>query len=142
MKPFIIGLYGQSNTGKTNLITNIIKKLHHEGYKVASVKKTDKKISIDTKQKDTWRYAKAGSELVVFSTQQETSYIINDKQSTDEIIKNINNYNNFDIILIEGSNDKNIPKIRFGNIKERENTILSYNDNFQNIYNYIKKNLR
>jgi molybdopterin-guanine dinucleotide biosynthesis protein B len=65
-KPAVIGFYGESKTGKTTLIIEIIKRLTNEGLKVATVKITDKNIGIDTEGKDTWKYSKAGSELVVF----------------------------------------------------------------------------
>ena len=60
MVPFVVGFYGKSNSGKTTLVTKLIEKLSNEGFKVASVKMTDKEISIDSKQKDTWKHSKAG----------------------------------------------------------------------------------
>ena len=132
MVPFVVGFYGKSDSGKTTLVTKLIEKLSNEGFKVASVKMTDKEISIDSKQKDTWKHSKAGSEIVVFSTQSETSYMAHSVQSTDQIIKNINLLGKFDIVIIEGCNDKSVPKIRLGNIQERENTIFTY-DGFDNV---------
>ena len=61
----VFGFYGSSNTGKTTLIVNIIKNLTDEGFNVATVKITDKNISSDTKGKDTWKFSKAGSKIVV-----------------------------------------------------------------------------
>ena len=137
-KPLVIGFYGQSDTGKTTIITRIIKKLTEENFSVASVKNTDKEISIDQKGKDTWKHAKAGAQLVIFKTECETNYLFKKKQSTKEIIQNISNYGSYDIILIEGANDKETLKIRFGDIKERKNTIYTYDNDFQKLYNLIK----
>ena len=109
-KPVVIGFYGESKTGKTTLIVEIIKRLTKEGLKIATVKITDKKISIDKEQKDTWKYNNAGSNLVVFSSPIETDFLHFKSLKTDEILKYINKIGKYDIILIEGAHDKNIPK--------------------------------
>ena len=89
-KPVVFGFYGESNTGKTSLIVKIIKKLKSGGYKVAAVKITDKKIGIDAKGKDTWKYNQAGSKLTALSSKIETDFLLNEKKDIDEIIRCIN----------------------------------------------------
>ncbi|MCK4996463.1 MAG: molybdopterin-guanine dinucleotide biosynthesis protein B [Thermoplasmatales archaeon] len=136
--PSIIGFYGESNTGKTTLIVKIINRLSKDGFNVASVKISNKKISIDSEGKDTWKHAEAGSKLVVFSTENETDFLLKRKISNNEIVDNIKRLGNYDIILVEGANDENIPKIRLGEIKERKNTIFTYDDDFEELINFIK----
>ena len=140
-KPFIIGFYGESNTGKTTVVTKLIKQLTEEKYIVASIKNTDKKISIDQKEKDTWKYAEAGSKLVIFKTSCETSYLVKKSQSVNNIIENISKIGKYDIVIIEGANDKETMKIRIGDIKERENTIYTYQNDFERLYNIVKKEI-
>lgn len=140
-KPVVFGFYGKSNTGKTSLIVKIIKKLKSDGYKVAAVKITDKKIGMDARGKDTWKYSQAGSKLTVLSSKIETDFILKENKDIDDIIGRINTLGYYDVILVEGANDKNIPKIRLGNIKERENTILSYTGNFDELIKNIKKEI-
>jgi len=140
-KPVVFGFYGESNTGKTSLVVKIIKKLKSDGYKIAAVKITDKKIGMDSKGKDTWKYSQAGSKLTVLSSKIETDFIVKENKEIDEIIRCINTLGYYDVILVEGAHDKNIPKIRLGNIKERENTILSYTGNFDNLIKNIKKEI-
>lgn len=140
-QPAVFGFYGSSNTGKTTLIVKIIEKLTKEGYKIASIKKTDKKKGIDDKGKDTWKHSSAGSRLVVLSSPNETDFIIKGKMQTDDIIQNITELGHYDAILIEGAHDSNIPKIRIGEIEKRENTIGQYQDNFEEIFNLIKKEI-
>jgi len=108
--PSIIGFYGESNTGKTTLIVKIINRLSKDGFNVASVKISNKKISIDSEGKDTWKHAEAGSKLVVFSSENETDFLLKRKISNNEIVDNIKRLGNYDIILVEGANDENIPK--------------------------------
>ena len=138
MKPFIIGFYGESDTGKTTLIVDIISRLTNEGFKIASVKITDKKISIDTEEKDTWKHSSAGSQLVVFSTDIETDFLLKQKISVNKLVDYINHFGRYDIIIVEGVNDEETPKIRIGKIKERKNTIQTYDNNFEKLIEFIK----
>lgn len=137
--PTVLGFYGESGSGKTSLVVKLIKKLSKEGYIIAAIKITDKKIGIDKKGKDTWKYNKAGSKLTILSSPVETDFIIKNKISIDEILKQINNFETYDFVFIEGANDKKTKKIRLGNIKERENTIMSYKGDFDSLLSFIKK---
>jgi molybdopterin-guanine dinucleotide biosynthesis protein B len=141
MKPAIFGIYGKSNTGKTTLIVDIINKLTEEGYKIASIKISDKKIYIDSEGKDTWSHAKAGSKLVVLCSKNETDFLLKKREDIDLILENISSIGNYDLILVEGANENFIPKIRLGDIEIRENTILTYSGDFHDIINKIKNEI-
>lgn len=141
IKPAIIGFYGESNTGKTTLIVEIIKKLTVEGLKVATIKITDKKIGIDTKEKDTWKYTNAGSELVIFSSPIETDFIHMKSIETNSLFDYIKNQGEYDIVIVEGARDKNIPKVRLGDILERENTLITYDGDFDRLFKIIKNEI-
>ena len=108
----IIGFYGFSNTGKTTLITSIIRHLSVKKYKVASIKQTTHSYSIDSPGKDTWKHARAGSDLVCFQTMVETSFIIKQELSFEKIKEIISCIGDYDVILVEGARDKHIQKIR------------------------------
>jgi len=139
--PTVFGFYGESDAGKTSLIVEVTKKLTDERYEVAAVKITDKKISIDMDGKDTWRYAQAGSKITVLSSPVETDFILKEQRDIDDIVQDIGMFGCYDLILIEGANDKNTPKIRLGDIRERENTILSYKGGFDELIEMIKKEI-
>jgi len=134
----VIGIYGKSNTGKTTLISDIIKQLSTEGYSIASVKISDKKIGIDKKGKDTWKYENAGAQLVVLSSPKETDFLIKKPKDIVEIISQINLIAKYDLIIIEGANDKFTQKIRIGDIKKRDNTIFTYIGDFQKLIDFLK----
>lgn len=140
-QPAVFGFYGSSNTGKTTLIVKIIEKLTKEGYKVATIKKTDKKIDIDKKDKDTWKHGQAGARLVVLSSSHETDFIVKENMKIDDIIQSISKMGYYDVIIVEGARDSSIPKIRLGDIEERDNTIGYYQDNFEEIFKLIKKEI-
>lgn len=137
--PAILGFYGKSNIGKTSLIIKLIKSLNKEGYKIAVIKITDKKTGVDTKGKDTWKYSKTGSKLTILSSTIETDFIIKRKMDVEEILKQINNFDSYDFVFIEGANDEKTKKIRLGDIKERKNTIRSYKGDFGSLIKFIMK---
>jgi len=141
MHPVSIGFYGKSDTGKTSLIIRLIKKLTDEGYKVATIKNTNKKIEIDEEGKDTWKHSQAGAKLVVLSSMRETDFIVKETMKTKDIIRNISELGCYDIVLVEGASDPIIPKIKLGEIEERDNTIGYYDDNFEEIIRIVKKEI-
>jgi molybdopterin-guanine dinucleotide biosynthesis protein MobB len=138
----VFGIYGNSDTGKTTLIVKLVEQLVKEGYLIATIKQTKKVISMDTKRKDTWRHHGAGAELVVFSSICETDFLLNKSMSTSEIIRRITEFGCYDLILVEGADDPSIIKIQIGAGKKRENTIASYEDNFNEILKIIKRELK
>jgi molybdopterin-guanine dinucleotide biosynthesis protein B len=142
MKPYIIGFYGYSNTGKTTVIVDLIKKLTEAKYKVATIKCSDKKISFDTQKKDTYKHAQAGANPVVLSSLSETDFIINKKLTTEDIINNLTKFEKVDIIIIEGAKDPDIFKVRIGDIQKRENTILDYKGDFEHLYKFIEEKIK
>ncbi len=134
----VFGFYGESDSGKTSLIVKVIKRLSNEKLKVATVKISDKNIGMDTEGKDTWKHNQAGSLLTVLSSPIETDFIIKQNKNIEEIIQNIEKLIDCDVILIEGANDSSIPKIKIGNIQERENTIMLYDGKIDSITELIK----
>jgi molybdopterin-guanine dinucleotide biosynthesis protein B len=141
MNPLILGIYGKSKSGKTSLIVKIIKQFSNEGFKISSIKISDKKINIDTKGKDTWKHSKAGAKLVVLSSKDKIDFLLNKREDISEIIPQINYIDDFDLIIIEGANDDFTQKIRIGNIKERKNTIISYKGDFKELIQTLKKEI-
>lgn len=142
MYPAVFGFYGLSNTGKTTLIANIIQKLTMAGYKVATIKYSDKNIGIDMEQKDTCKLSQAGSVLVVFSSPIETDFIVKQGKNISQILNHINSFGCFDIVLVEGAHDSDIPKIRLGDIVQRKNTLGTYNGDINKIIEMIKKEIK
>ena len=142
MQPYVLGFYGESNSGKTKIIIDLIQTLVKKGYKIATVKKTHKDIKLDSPGKDTWRHSEAGSEIVILSSLNETDIIVNEKKDIKQIIKAISVFGEYHVIIVEGADEDFIPKIRVGDIKNRTNTILTYNDNIKEIINIIINNIQ
>ncbi len=137
----VIGFYGDSKSGKTTLIIKIIEQLTKDGYNVATIKKTDRNVEIDTEGKDTWKHRHAGAKLVVLSSPYETDLMINKRIETKTIVDIISAFGVLDIVLVEGARDPSIPKIKIGNGKERYNTIMQYQDDLEGVMKIIKKEI-
>lgn len=137
----VIGFYGYSNSGKTTLLERLIYELSKEGYQVAAVKRTNKQIHFDKEGKDTRRFALAGANPVVFSSPLETIVVNCNKWHENQIIQELEIAYKPDFIFIEGSREANIQKIRIGEHELRENTILTYNGNFEFLLDFLKNKL-
>ena len=104
----ILAVVGTKNTGKTTLVTMIVKELVNRGYKVGTIKHTHH--AFDLEGKDTWKHREAGAELVVGSG-ESTFFIVNEQLSLENILKLIGNTRELDYVVIEGFKFSNYPKI-------------------------------
>lgn len=136
-KPFIVGFYGYSNSGKTTLIERLIRELESRGKVVAAVKQSAHPVSMDSEGKDTQRFSAAGAELVVLSSAIETNFKFNKALEMDAIIEMAASLNHPDVIIVESARDAKIKKIRIGDIELRNNTFWTYNGNFEELLEKI-----
>ncbi len=101
----VIAAVGISGSGKTTTLEFLISKLSAEGYRVGSIKHTHHKgLSMDTEGSNTYRYAKAGAEVVAAISPEEADVI----KKFDEKFRNLDNIiglledEKLDVIFIEG----------------------------------------
>ncbi|MEF8832242.1 MAG: molybdopterin-guanine dinucleotide biosynthesis protein B [Candidatus Thermoplasmatota archaeon] len=132
------GVVGKSESGKTDLICSLIKKLKERNYSVASIKHTRGDFSIDSKGKDTWRHSKAGSELVVFSTLEESDFLLKESLDLEELTSKMDSIGDYDILLIEGMKEEKLPKIEVDG-KNRKGTFIQYKDNLREIVDSVEE---
>ncbi len=112
-----IAVVGAKKSGKTTTTENLIRELTKRGYKVAAIKHvSEPDFTIDTPEKDTWRYAQAGAKTIISAAANEVTTI--EKIALKEVSLNalLEKCKGNDIIFIEGlkkqvATKKNIPKI-------------------------------
>jgi molybdopterin-guanine dinucleotide biosynthesis protein B len=101
----LIAAVGTSGSGKTTTIEYLISQFTNDGYKVGSIKHIyHKGFSFDKEGTNTWRFAKAGSEVTVAVSSDEMVIIKKRKSATndlDQIIELLEK-EKLDIIFIEG----------------------------------------
>jgi len=107
----ILSFVGKSGSGKTTLLEKVIEGLKKNGYQVATIKHhAHPGFEIDRPGKDTWRYARAGSDVVVIASPDKVATItkLDNELALDDIIVTIKGV---DIILTEGYKSAGKPAI-------------------------------
>jgi molybdopterin-guanine dinucleotide biosynthesis protein B len=107
----VISIIGKSGSGKTTLLEKLIPELKRRGYRLATVKHhAHPGFEIDQPGKDTWRHARAGSDVVVISAPEKIATIrsLGEELTLDEIVAGIDGV---DLILTEGYKRAGKPSI-------------------------------
>jgi len=133
LEPAVFGVYGNSDTGKTTLLVELVKQLTAKKYKVATIKQTNKAITLDTEKKDTWRHHEAGATLTVFSSTVETDFLVHKPMTAAAMVQRITDFDFYDVVLIEGVDDPQVKKIQVGAGEQRTNTICRYDNNLETV---------
>ncbi len=107
--PSILAICGIKNSGKTTLITQIIKRLKKLGYSVATIKHTSHDYAFDVENTDTYRHKQAGASAVCIYSPQKKMLVQDDHDV--KIQELIQAFSKYDIILLEGFKESNFPKI-------------------------------
>ena len=115
----VIAAIGTSGSGKTTTIEYLISRFSDEGYSVGAIKHIHHQgFAIDKEGTNTWRYAQAGSKVVVAISPQEIDII----KKTERELKDLDQIlallrkERLDIVFIEGFHNliakrADIPKI-------------------------------
>ncbi len=106
----IISVVGKSDSGKTTLLEKLIAELKRRGYRVGTIKHDTHGFEVDKPGKDSWRHARAGSDVVVIASPDKLALIkkLERELSLDEVASYITDV---DIILTEGYKRADKPKI-------------------------------
>jgi formylmethanofuran dehydrogenase subunit E len=107
----IISFVGNSGSGKTTLLERVIRELKRLDYRVAVVKHTPHGFDIDRPGKDSCRFTRAGSDVVVLSSPETVSLVehVDVEVTLTQIEALIGN--KADIVLVEGYKNGNYTKI-------------------------------
>ncbi|MFH1453219.1 MAG: molybdopterin-guanine dinucleotide biosynthesis protein B [Armatimonadota bacterium] len=107
----IIALAGHSNSGKTTLIEKMIPEFKNRGYTVCVIKHILSYLDLDKEGKDTYRFAKAGADMVIMED-KETLAVVKKIKEEEKLENLINNYaKEYDLIIVEGFKGENVPQI-------------------------------
>jgi len=134
-----LAVVGKSETGKTSLVVELIEVLRSKGYKVATIKHTKGDFSIDSEGTDTSKHAEAGAELVVFSTPSETSFVVKGALELDDIFSTIRDIGGYDLVIIEGMKEEDIPKI---SVDEDIDGDLYHHGDVERVINWIEEEIK
>ncbi len=123
MQP-IISIVGKSESGKTTLLERLIGGLKQRGYKVAVIKHSGEDFELDTANKDSWRFSRAGSEISAICSAHKLAII--KKLERDLEPREVAQFlgSDYDLMLTEGFKQSNHLKIEVHR-KEQGKELLS-----------------
>lgn len=104
----IIGFAAYSGTGKTTLITQIVRELKAQGFRICVIKHDAHRFDIDHEGKDSWRFTQAGADMTILSSPEKTAVIEQRERGFSLLISMVHDV---DLILVEGYKQENIPRI-------------------------------
>ncbi len=110
--PPIISIVGRSGSGKTFLVEKLIEEFKKRGYRVGTIKHhTHEDFDIDIEGKNSWKHAKAGSDVVIISSPNKFALIkkMEKEVSLDYILHNF--LLDMDVVLTEGFTKGSRPRI-------------------------------
>lgn len=104
--PYVLGVSGYSNTGKTRLMEYLIRGLKAEGYKVGTIKHHVGDFEVDKPGKDSYKHRKAGSDRVILASDEKyvtmTEGFAGDKNDPIVLKDLIEAQADMDVVLFEG----------------------------------------
>ena len=108
----IIGITGLKDVGKTYYASLIIKLLVESGYKIGSIKHAHHDFDIDKPGTDSFKHREAGSNQVIISSSKRWAKIIENNHKNEKNLEElIKEFQDVDIIVVEGFKKENHPKI-------------------------------
>lgn len=105
----VIAVVGWHNAGKTRFIEGLVKALKARGLRVATVKHSGH-FQLDREGTDTWRYAQAGSDIVIISGGGQVALLerVDDDPPLSALLARLPA--NLDLVIAEGFKRADVPK--------------------------------
>ncbi|MFD1395233.1 molybdopterin-guanine dinucleotide biosynthesis protein B [Kroppenstedtia eburnea] len=128
--PPVVQIVGYSDTGKTTLITCLIRQLTREGWQVGAVKRHAGELEMDQRGKDSWHHREAGADRVAITAANQTALIIPRSLGLAELLPL---FRGLDLVLVEGFKGAPHPKL----VMLREPSHLSLLEELSNVWGVI-----
>ena len=107
----LLGFIGNSNSGKTTLLTALIADLTAAGLKVGAVKHHHRSFTIDHEGKDSQRFTAAGARKTIITGPEQTALVEQTEKQLPLEDLAATYLQDLDLILVEGFKQIEIPKI-------------------------------
>jgi molybdopterin-guanine dinucleotide biosynthesis protein B len=102
-RPVVIAVVGSKSSGKTTTIEALTKELTKRNYKIAVVKHIPElDFTVDTKGKDTWRFAVSGAKTIISVAPDEIATIEKVKAKGFPLKEILQKCKGHDIVFLEG----------------------------------------
>lgn len=104
----VVTFTAYSDSGKTTCLEKLIPCLREAGLRVAVIKHDGHDFQADSEGKDSWRFARAGAEVVAVASKQKAAIFQYRPTPLDELLSQIRDV---DVILTEGYKSGPHPKV-------------------------------
>lgn len=108
----LLGVIGESDSGKTTLIEGLVPRLVARGRVVHAVKRTHHDVDVDHPGKDSWRHRKAGASVVALVTPTRVCVVHElggrPQPSLAEVCRALGPC---DVVLVEGWRESDHPRL-------------------------------
>lgn len=117
MKTTVVAVVGSKSSGKTTTIEVLTKELAKRGHKIAAVKHIpERNFTIDSEEKDTWRFAKSGAKTIISVASNEIATIQKTDTTSLSLVDILQRCKNADFVFLEGfkrivAKNCDVPKI-------------------------------
>lgn len=110
----VLGFAAASGTGKTTLLTQLVRILKQDGLRIGLIKHSHHDFEIDQPGKDSFRLREAGASPVMLVSKYRraiiTEFSLAEEPRLDDQLKQLDQ-SELDLILVEGFRDEKFPKI-------------------------------
>ncbi|MBC7315927.1 MAG: molybdopterin-guanine dinucleotide biosynthesis protein B [Chloroflexi bacterium] len=105
-----IGVVGWHNAGKTRFIEGLLRALKRRGLRVATIKHAHGAVEVDHPGTDTWRFAQAGSDLVIIAGENLLAWMERPTQAPtlDDLLARLPA--DVQVAIVEGYKQSALPK--------------------------------
>lgn len=123
LKPFVVGVVGWKNSGKTTLVERLVRELVRRGFKVSTVKHSHHDISFEAEGTDSARHKTAGAREVALVSPNRWAIVgenedIRWREDADVSLgAAVEALSDVDVVIVEGFKRASIPKIE---VRRRE----------------------
>ena len=104
----VVAFSAYSGTGKTTLIEKLVKNLKARGVRLAVVKHDGHHFELDREGKDSWRFTRAGADVTVISSREQTAWMEQRELTLERVLAPIRAV---DLILVEGYKNEDLTQI-------------------------------
>ncbi|MCI8649947.1 MAG: molybdopterin-guanine dinucleotide biosynthesis protein B [Anaerotruncus sp.] len=105
----ILAISGVKNSGKTTVMSALIRELRQRGLRVGAIKHDGHGFEGDRPDTDSWRHKQAGAELSAVFSGERLSLVMDTRDASVEWLLPF--CTQLDLVLLEGFKDSGYPKI-------------------------------
>ena len=113
MKPVVLSVIGRKGAGRSQALAGLIEILTRRGFNTGVIKHMAREdFEVDLPGKDTFEYRARGAEKVILSGPKRMAIFAN-LQKEVPVFELVNEFQGYDLVLVEGYFANELPKIEF-----------------------------